>query len=307
MLITNSALVDTNYASRRTVFEIDLRHRKQKGIVMAKQKTRFVIRCEGEFRKLFSAMDGRLGDLIVPFTSSSKYIHLDGREEGYIVQKYTFHRSPNADPPAVTLKQTVRLESGKEITSSQLRHRTSDGGFLAYVFGRVCPSLARDKYAVSDSKGQRLVPLHPDDMGTSTLVYHVVVADPDFDERTLKMPGLALTATNFAYFKVIILFGFLRAPAINHGFMSHAATRQMQIDGVAVKQDIPEIDFSSMTVEAVRERVKIGARIFQEEMYPRHLAKMEEVGLTIPHDLVRKRLVETFPNPPARSADGVQA
>jgi hypothetical protein len=231
---------------------------------MAKPKTRFGVKVNGVMRELFSVRQLNNGDLLLLLKAAEKMD--DGRKVE--VQRYSVHRSLKSDPPGRLIKQSLVLEDGAEIYTTQFRLLV-EGRFLAVMFSRVCPALASDRYTMQPSARDKVVPLYTGDLGKQTLFYTIVVSDCDVTPQDLTIPGIHTTKVEFSYFNIFVMSGIFVAPAIAKGCLLHTMTSPLIDSGKRHDQTV-EINIDSLSTEAAKTHIRAAVWTLAGEMMVRH-------------------------------------
>ncbi|MFI0844352.1 hypothetical protein [Mesorhizobium sp. IMUNJ 23232] len=269
-----------------------------------KPKTRFGVIFEGAKRELFSVRELDNGDLSIFFKAPPFYDFLDGRSEKTLEHRYSFHRSLNSTPPAITLMRTVALEGGQIIRTSQLRWRAGES-FSTMVFARACPTLRPEHYIMKERPKDTVILLYPIDIGRTTLFYHVVVTDTSLDPVIFRRSGLWVTSETFGHFKLVVLSGFFLILPFHRGFVSHAMTSKMRVDGQEIGADLPPIDLGNVSPERLLIDIGRMTTLLAEGLAERHISYIREQRyaerfVTETRQLLSLRPVPTPPDLPRR-------
>ena len=214
-------------------------------------KRRFVITVKGLDREVFSAFERSNGDLLINMRPLTNFP--DGTRTKY--QRFSVHRSLNSDPPLCTIKHTLGLEDGREITTVQVGSR-KDAPFQALLFTRVGPSFEPDRYMARPRAGDQVVRLHPDETVPFTVVIAVAVAAKGGSNNLLDGINLTVVVSTFNYFHLQIGIGFIPVPPFEEGVVSHTMTSSPRVSGVPIF-GIQSSDVQNLSVDEIRERAII--------------------------------------------------
>jgi hypothetical protein len=207
---------------------------------MAPPRTIFAVETDGGFFPLFSVTAKSSGDLTIGINSADTFIGHPARP-AVVSQKYSIHWSPNS-PVYTTIKHTVRLSDGQEIThvalTDAVKKRT---GFALVMIRRV-------EYVFSNRTHISLEQLRKDnaqahifgfyDPRKETLVHGLIIGPADLAFEAHR-ENIAVAQHAFKKFRVIIpvsLFKF--SPHFTTDFLHILTFRPEYPDDPVLEQSL---------------------------------------------------------------------
>lgn len=258
-------------------------------------KRRFVITAGGLDREVFSAFERPNGDLLLSMLPLT--YHPDGTRTKY--ERYSVHRSLNSYPPICTIKHTLGLEDGRDITTAQVGCREHKP-FQALLFTRVGPSFEPDRYIARPRVGDEIVRLHPAETVPFTVVLAVAVAAKDGSQNLFDGIGLTVTTSKFTHFNLQMALGFIPIPPFEEGVFGHTMTSAPRESGIPLFE-LPNASIECLTVSKIREHaarsMAIGADYIRNKLFDGDRFKLAESYSPEELILIKKGFNHLLQNP----------
>ena len=179
---------------------------------MPLRRIRVAVPVDGICRALFSVVEKTSGELIIPLTSSPRYM-VRGKPDWdssppILEQRVSIHPSPNSET-FTTIKRTVALADGKRVTAVALTDAVKRKTGFSNIFVRRSESLIGDGYAPLGKLkvGDRMLTLPEIDPKAVTLFSGLYLGHPEVEfDVGEKDPMLHIVPMKFRSFQLVAMF-----------------------------------------------------------------------------------------------------
>lgn len=259
---------------------------------MPNTTTRFAVRVPGSLRTLFTVIEKRSGELIIPIKGAARYGPNWSTGKKILEQRYSIHASPNSAEFNV-LKQTIKLEGGESITAVALTDAVKAKRGFSVLFVRRCQRLADTPPETINPKEQTYA-LAEVDQNVFNFMHAIFIGSPhsEFDARD---PDIVINSFVFKKFKIVVIASLYALPSHHTTEMLHALTLPPE----KAQQEYAERRFlmqgrsPEICLQQYRNSIKLLVRRFLNmileteegltpetvEMIKDDLAKIGEIGL----------------------------
>jgi hypothetical protein len=255
--------------------------------------TRFGVRVTGGFRTLFTVIEKRSGELIIPIKGADRFGPDWNSGKKVLEQRYSIHPSPKSYEFNV-LKQTINLEGGESLTTAALTDAVKAKRGFAILFTRRCQGFAH-RPVETINPNEVTYALAEFDETMFNLMHAIFVGSPDseFDARD---ENVVINSIAFKKFKIVLMASLYALPSHHTTEMLHALTLppEKAQEQYAVRRFLMQGRSPEICLQQYHNSVKLLARRFLNmileteknldertvEMIRADLAKIGEVGLT---------------------------
>ena len=196
---------------------------------------RFVINASGEQRQILKAKEKK-GELYI-FIPHAERVYTQYFEDIPIIeQRFTVHKSADAENPINLAKQTLELEGGNIIETAQILLGPKKN-LINSLFSRLCPYPSYktfDLHAKNQDIIKNLGYYNPEE---KTLIYSVFVSSIKGPKKITGSSRFSQHTYDFENFRIYILLTYLEFTSSNRGNILHHMSSLPRIN----KENVPKL------------------------------------------------------------------